>query len=111
MIIFWLLGGVLVYAALGGKWNKGEGPFDEKPSGTESKPQSVNDVVSPTSGHKYRVSAFRRGAQFYYVAVRSDGSKDWISYLQDPKTKAKFLFRANGATVEAIDELKKDFDL
>jgi hypothetical protein len=112
MIYFWLFGGVLAYFALGGKWPKGQGPFDERPSGTDSKALSVNDVKAPTSGNAYKVTSFRRSDQIYYVAVRSDaGSKDWISYLFNPTTKVRFLFRANAATVEGLAVLKKDFAL
>jgi hypothetical protein len=89
-------------------WLEGTGPFDEKPSGTDHDKASVNETVA-SSGRKYTVTAFGRGAQYYFVAVRSDASKDWISYLFDPKSKAKFLYRANGATVEAVADLRKDF--
>jgi hypothetical protein len=45
------------------------------------------------------------------VAVRSDHSKDWVSYIFDPAKSQRTLFAANGETPAAIAVLRTDFGL
>ena len=105
----WLL--ALVFATLAVStrrcWLPGEGPFDAKPSGTDDEVIALHDVKA-RSGRSYQVTAFRRFAQVYYVAVRTD-SKDWISYLHDPRTKVRVMYRANAASEAALANLREDF--
>jgi hypothetical protein len=89
----------------------GEGPFDNFPSGTDDVVTSINSVKS-SAGNSYTVHEFKRdGGQRYYVAVRSDASKDWVGYLFDPIAKTRLLYRANAEDTTGIDALKKDFAL
>jgi hypothetical protein len=88
----------------------GEGPFESFPSGTDDVVTSINSVKS-TAGNTYTVHEFKRGEQRYYVAVRSDESKDWVGYLFDPTAKTRVLYRANAESTSGVDALKKDFAL
>jgi hypothetical protein len=90
----------------------GHGPFDDPPPGTDGKPLSV-DNVKASSGRAYRVTAFRRASasQILYVAQRSDGSHDWVSYVVNTSTKQRTLYRADAESPEAISDLRKDFGL
>ncbi len=92
-------------------YSDGEGPLDRFPSGTDTHVVSINAVKS-TAGNPYKVTEFKRsGGQVYYVAVRSDASKDWVGYLFDPVSKARVLYSANAETAEGVDVLRKDFGL
>jgi hypothetical protein len=105
--------GALAYLVFsGGDVLSSHGPFEDPPPGTDSKPLSV-DNVKASSGNAYRVTAFRRASasQILYVAQRSDGSKDWVSYVVNTSTKQRTLYRADGESPEAISVLRKDFGL
>jgi hypothetical protein len=117
MIPIWLIGAAALGLLFrkGGKnsaYTDGEGPYDRYPSGTDAaNVVSINNVKA-SSGNPYTVREFKRsGGQVYYVAVRSDGSKDWVGYLFDPVSKARVLYSANAETSEAVDVLRKDFGL
>lgn len=89
----------------------GEGPFDNFPSGTDDHAVSLNNVKA-SSGNPYTVHEFSRsGGQRYYVAVRSDASRDWVGYIFDPIAKTRVLYRANAEDTSGIEALKKDFGL
>jgi hypothetical protein len=88
----------------------GEGPFESFPSGTDDVVTSINAVKS-SAGNPYTVHEFKRGEQRYYVAVRSDASKDWVGYLFDPVSKTRVLYRANADGTSGVDALRKDFAL
>lgn len=113
-MIGWLIAAfvaaVVGAAAASKSWAFGEGPFDDMPAGTNDDVIDVHETRS-TDGRPYKVTAYRRHEQIYYVAVRSDNSKDWISYLFNPQTKVRLMYRANAATVSGIADLKKDFGL
>ena len=110
-LLFWTGLGALVVTRGDGVLG-GHGPFDEMPPGTQSgKPLSI-DNVRASSGRAYRVTAFKRGYdQVLYVAERTDGSSDWVSYLHNTKTKVRFLYRADAEHPEALANLQKDFAL
>jgi hypothetical protein len=97
-------------ASLGG-YAIGEGPFDNFPSGADDHAVSLNNVKA-SSGNPYTVHEYSRtGGQRYYVAVRTDASRDWVGYLFDPIAKSRVLYRANASDTAGIDTLKKDFGL
>lgn len=105
--------GLLAYLLfVEGAGAEGHSAFSQPPPGLESKPISV-DNVKASSGRAYRVTAFRRpsAGQILYVAQRSDGSDDWISYLVDTTSKLRTLYRADAESTEALDALKVDFGL
>lgn len=118
MIPIWIVGAAALGLMFrkGGKslssYTDGEGPFDRYPSGTDAaNVVSINQVKAST-GNPYTVREFKRsGGQVYYVAVRSDASKDWVGYLFDPIAKTRVLYSANAETAEAVEVLRKDFGL
>jgi hypothetical protein len=114
MIWFILLGGLAILAGTGTlkKWLDGQGPFDKFPSGVDSQKVVSLHQTKSSSGHQYDVTEYERGpGQAYYVAVRTDDSHDWVSYLFDRKTKARVEYQLNAANVDGVAVLRKDFDL
>lgn len=93
-------------------YDSGEGPFDTFPSGVDRAAVVSVNAVTSSAGRKYVVREWKRsGGQVYYVAVRTDGSKDWVSYLFDPVGKQRVLHSANAETSEGIAALRTDFAL
>ena len=98
--LFWLLGN---------RYKRGEGPFDQLPTGVPRAP-SVTRLETVADGTRYRVYDFPIGAggrSFHVAEVK--GENAWVSFWLDPATGKRTFVAALAGVAAPLNDLRKDW--